>query len=1734
MKRSGPWEKSIKDIGPLVSGVLCLSLWINCVTISGSVAGQPAGWSGKPGLQRAKSSEKTRPETSLRTAAPADSQKQQSATAAYGKLPLSFEANMGQTDPQVKFLSRGPGYQMFLTSSEAVFDLSRPRPVNGTRRPAHAAVNQDLNRGSSTTLRMKLVGGNAGPAVKGEDELEGKSNYFIGNDPSSWQIAVPNYARVRYDHVYPGIDLIYYGNQRQLEYDLVVSPGASPDAVALGFEGASQLRIEKTGDLRIGTRGGSVLLRRPFSYQDFEGERRQIATSYVIRDQHVVGLRVSDYDHSRPLVIDPVLVYATYLGGSSFEFGVAIAVDSDGNAYVTGETNSNNFPTANAFQPARLQGDARHTNVFVAKLNAAGSALVYSTYLGGHGIFAGEIGNGIAVDSSGSAFVGGTTNSSDFPTTTGVVRPGGASSGQDGFVTRLTPSGALAYSTYVTGGTSTEVRGLAIDSAGNAYVVGGTGQFSGFPIINGAQTTAGTGSADAFLLKLNPTATQYLYGTYIGGSDTELASGVAVDNSGRAYVAGYTFSANFPTRNPLQATFGGGGSDAFVAKYDTTLSGSASLVYATYLGGSGSDSNEAGFAGVESHAYIAIDSSGNAYVAGPTRSSNFPTTAGAFQTTFAATANLFVTKINPAGSALVYSTYLGGSGYDIPTSLALDSSGNAYVTGLAASSSFPLTSQLGPYRSNNAFVSKLNAAGSALIFSTFLGGNTNRTVGYGIAVDGAGSIYVTGDADNQTDFPTTSTAFQKTLGGDRDAFVTKIGAVPTQPFSILNISPKKGGDTGMVTVSVVGTGFSNGAALKLTRTGQPDIAGQSVNVTAGGTVLKARFDLTGKATGSWNVVIVNSDSTSATLADGFTIETGAKPQIWVSLLGRSAIRTGREQTFYVNYGNRGNVDGVGVSLIIDGIPSFGQMKLGFDVASPPQIPGQPVIDYSNVPKTIDTQTTTGRFVSCFENKLCPEVYSSKMLPLYIPLVPAGSSKTLSISLTIPTGTSFSGARIRAAISQPLSQVPNPAGAAAIVNGKCQQYAGLAAADPNRPDDISNGVSCVTGLFSSALGGVLGILIPTNCLGSAASLMVNLTQLTLDTGVASGNPDAGTAVSATQVGYAAATTVLKCLGETAFPEAKVLLAVNNAITSINNAASAGGAAAGGLAACGGMFADTLEYLFFDYVQSTDPNDKVGAQGIAAERFISGAEPLRYAVFFENLATASAPAQEVVVTDQLDPAKVDLSTFGLDRISFGATTVTPPPGLSSYNIDVDLRPARNLIARVTAGLNQSTGLVTWRFQSIDPATGQPTTDPLAGFLPPNKTAPEGEGKVLFTVGPKPGSATGTQLTNKARIVFDANAPIDTPQWLNTIDNSKPTSKVAALPATQGSVLFTVNWSGADTGSGIQDYRIYVSENGGPFTLWLNDTTATSGTFAGRPGKSYAFYSLARDLANNQENAKTAGEANTSMRTDITNAIDDARLFVWQHYLDFLNRPADADGLNFWTNQTTNCGAADPLVCRINVSASFYLSIEFQNTGFYAIRLQRAAFGRKSKDPATRMTYQEVLNAASQLGQGVVVLAAGWEQALEANKQAYAEQVVTGSDFVSRYPLTMTAAQYVDALIATAAVPVTTAERNAAITAFGSGNTTGRAAALRAIAEAAQLTQAGTEKGSNSAVNREFREAFVLMQFYGYLRRNPTDPPDNNDSGYQFWLQKLNDFGGDYIAAEMVKAFISSTEYRQRFTQ
>ena len=768
----------------------------------------------------------------------------------YGKLPLRFEASYGQPFSRQGFISHGLGYGLILTGDEMVLKLggnalgprrriasliARPQlstfngllpvaPNVGPATPVLGPKGRDVApRLSESVIRLRLMGANPNVQLVGERALPGKTNYFFSHDRKRWRTKVPTYSRVRYRHVYPGIDLVYYGNEGgQLEHDFVVAPGADPRSIVLaidvrhelgtrqGAEGRGGLQIDSNGDLVVLSESGKyVRLGRPVVYQEEDGgdagqvsghstpnrgyaigSRKLLGSRFVLLDESRVGFEVPAYDRTRPLVIDPVLIFSTFLGGSLRDSATGVAVDSSGSAYVTGLTSSSDFPTVNSIEPG--------PGVFVAKLNPTGEALEYSTFLGPAG--SSENQNvAIAVDAAGNAYVTGTAGAPDFPVTPGAFQttwPGGAPA----FVSKLRSDGsALAYSTLLGGSSGEYGAGIAVDSSGSAYVTGLT-LSKDFPTVNPIQTGPGF-----YVSKLNPAGSSLVYSTALEGSglgppvgrDSSGPSAIAVDSTGSAYVVGSTNATNFPvTPGAFQTTISPPCSyypdfnhpqyceDVVVFKLNA---GGSALVYSTYLGGTGNDYGSS----------IAVDSSQNAYVTGGTVSSDFPTI-NAFQATNDAPpfGTAFIAKLNANGSGLVYSTYLGGSSYDWGNGIAVDSSGSAYVTGLTFSRDFPTVSPVqsgceGLYWNQAGFVTKLNAAGSALLYSTYLGCSdyvlyqSNGTNSSAIAVDSSGNAYVAGST-GAPDFLVANPLQAGLLSSFSNAFVAKISSSSTGPWVSLS------------------------------------------------------------------------------------------------------------------------------------------------------------------------------------------------------------------------------------------------------------------------------------------------------------------------------------------------------------------------------------------------------------------------------------------------------------------------------------------------------------------------------------------------------------------------------------------------------------------------------------------------------------------------------------------------------------------------------------------------------------------------------------------------------------------------------------------------------------------------------------------------------------------------------------------------------------------------------------
>ncbi len=653
--------------------------------------------------------------------------------------PLAFTPNVGQWDHRTLFRADAGSAAMWITTEGVFYQFTR-------------CADQISGRSEAMVLSASFVGAAQNSAAIGRRLTDYRSNYFIGSNPAKWRTAVPSYDAIVVPEIYPGVDVTYYGNGRRMEYDLMVKPGGDYTQVRIQFDGIEGLALADDGSLVIRSAWGEMRELAPVAYHELGGERRPVSSEYVLVDAFTFGFRLGgEYDPRLPVVIDPVLDYSTYLGGSGTEMGYGIFVDEFGDAYITGQTSSSDFPTVNAYQGTI----SSFFDVFLSKLSSDGTTLLYSTYIGGE---LDDIGWDVAVDPTGAMYVTGQTSSLTFPTVNAYQ--GALNNSADAFIAKLSnDGGSLVYCTYLGGTLEDCGRGIALDAAGAAYIVGYTIS-TDFPTLDPYQGQ-NNGQWDAFVTKLSAAGNALNYSTYLGGAASDQGYDIAVDAAEQAYVTGYTESPDFETFNPWQVN-NAGSADAFVSKLEQL--GDA-LLFSTYLGGSNDDRGRG----------IAIDALGAVYVTGYTASLNFPTLS-AYQSTNQGGYDAFVTEFLNTGAGLVYSTYLGGGLADYGYAVAIDGSGAAYIAGATHSTNFPL---LNPWQLTNGggafdcFVTKLESSGSSLGHSTYLGG-TGADYGYGIAVDGLGAAHVTGVTESG-DYPLTN-PYQGTYATNKDAFVTKLNA----------------------------------------------------------------------------------------------------------------------------------------------------------------------------------------------------------------------------------------------------------------------------------------------------------------------------------------------------------------------------------------------------------------------------------------------------------------------------------------------------------------------------------------------------------------------------------------------------------------------------------------------------------------------------------------------------------------------------------------------------------------------------------------------------------------------------------------------------------------------------------------------------------------------------------------------------------------------------------------------
>jgi hypothetical protein len=787
----------------------------------------------------------------------------------YEHLPLAFEQNVGQAHSEAAFLARGPGYLIELAGGNVTV------------------------HGPSWHISLQFLAGNSTAGGRGLQRLPMQTSYFSGSAPAAWHTDISSFRQVAYRNIYPGIDVVYYGSRGQLEYDLVVAPGADWSQIRIAVEGPDGLRLDADGSIELDTGGENIRFRTPRAYQNFGDGTREVPSRYVFTSRNYIGFELGGYDPTRPLIIDPVFSYSTYLGGSLSDQAYGITVDGSGCAYIAGETYSFDFPLRNAWQTSE-HGDR---DVFVSKLSADGSSLIYSTYLGG-GSF--DSGRAIAIDSSGAAYVTGVTWSADFPTTPGVLQTTYAGQG-DVFVAKLNPSGGLVFATYIGGAGADTATSIALDSARNAYVAGYTSSLN-FPMSHAYQPTFRGGWQDAFVFALNTNGSSSIYSTYIGGSGNEVAQGVAVTPAGEAFIVGSTDSSDFPTASPIQSS-NAGELDAFVVK----LTASGGLAYATYFGGRSSDYGNA----------IAVDSSGVAYITGTTVSSDFPVTQGALQTATTTTYDAFVARLRSDGT-LSYAARFGGTDSDEGSAIAVDSFGNAYIGGYTYSSDFPVrlapqplfAGSGGGMPANDAFLARLNQDGSAIQFSTYLGGTADDRV-TGLAVDGAGDCYVAGFTLSH-DFPVTAGSLRTSIGGSMDSFVTKLSVPLILDAVTVSPSTVNGGASATVNLVLSTAAPAGGATVTLSSTSTVFPVPSSLVIPAGQSSGSLQVQASTNVPNSTTVTVTAAYNGSS--QDASITVTVSPPALASIAISPSAVNSGASATVTIALTVAAPTGGVAVAL----------------------------------------------------------------------------------------------------------------------------------------------------------------------------------------------------------------------------------------------------------------------------------------------------------------------------------------------------------------------------------------------------------------------------------------------------------------------------------------------------------------------------------------------------------------------------------------------------------------------------------------------------------------------------------------------------------------------------------------------------------------------------------------------------------------------------------------------------
>ena len=1287
---------------------------------------------------------------------------------------------------------------------------------------------------------IKFLDSNINTKIKGLEEVKGKINYIFKNGNDNQSTSIPGFKKLKYQSLYKNIDLIFYENDGYIECDFIVSPKADYKNIKLEIGSNYNVKIDNE-DLIISDNNTEFKLKKPIIYQIINKEKYYIKGKYVLTEKNIVSFDTEPYDKNYTLIIDPVILFSTFLGGSYVDpygritdIGMKVAVDSEGMIYVTGGTSCTDFPLKNPFQ--NIYGPTTSeqfvSSAFISKIDPTKSgydALIYSTYLGGiyptSQSFQYDEGIDIKVDSNGYAYILGVTSARNLPTTKGAYQSNYSGVDFDLFVAKLSQDGSkLEYLTYF-GGNGNDgtllyngsnilagMGGICIDDLGNAYISSTTSSNNFIATQDVFQSNL-IGQENAFIAKLSPDASELKYFTYFGKNATT-SCGIDIDSDRNIYIAGNLYN---PSGDNFTENTSGFNTDAtnsmYLVKINSSKNGNDSIEYFTCFGEWKYPNGDEDIC----HA-IAVDKMKNAHITGIGRSNKIPLK-NAIKPNKDGN-DSFIIKIDTTKTgddSLVYSTYFGGNNVDITYDISTDSTGNTYVTGRTDSAdTFPITDIIGSaINHNRAFISVLGLDGQ-LIYSSILAGDVGAgdfDGGCGITVDNLGNIYATGFTST-IDFPTTSSRIQS-LSGKFDVFITKLNPI----YSQILVTPSYVSDNAsqIITLTAVsGYSFINVSSVKLKKLEEVDIIGEDIQVNDNSTIITVTFNLEGKTNGEWDIEIKDTDNNIiAYISEGISIN---HISISVDIFANKTFRKGSPHTSYITITNNGNIELFFVPITI-------KYEVQMDIEALFQIENKSLLYPQDRDKLPDLPINIE--VMDYSDPNNPKPIGTAIF-VVIPYLPPGQSIVLPVKANKPP---------------------------CNVDGKASITVKATIGESTHMDNIDKVANCWIDFFNIALG----ILPGYDCVKAVISALLPILRKEI----------LNKTTSKFAYSYDVLKSLTECVGSVIGLNALIdgAIIISNLVTNAISGADFGNDCINALVTSDDKSKN--KEIKADCIIAVDPNYKSGPIGIGSENYIIGNNIFDYYIAFENLSTATAAAQKVVIKDVLDKSKLDLSTLKIDSIAFGSNIISPYTQILPYSTDIDLRPSENIIVRINVNIDSTTGELTWELNSIDPITNLPVTDPTVGFLPPNIISPEGQGFVSFSIMPNSNLNTNDKIINKSAIIFDNNASIETNQWINTIDKSKPISKVNTLADVQTSTNFTVSWGGTDD-SGILTYTIYYSENNGPFKILIKDTISKSILFTGENSKIYSFFSIATDNVGNIEDMKSTPDTNTRVFIDTTKPI------------------------------------------------------------------------------------------------------------------------------------------------------------------------------------------------------------------------------------------------------------------------